>query len=269
MSIDIFLYSNGDSFVEGCELGDFLLPNYPGATNIYDSENKNIRQWFNDTRLMNTSLWHERNRILPEIEQEEKVRNFTAKLAKSIGSDFLNNALGGSSMDRITRTTISDLIELKKTENNIVAIIGTTEPARMELPVIDNDTIPWWSVHPGNSIDNKQMNEVVNYYSMNASNYHKMLAFYKNVILIQDFCKINAIKLLWVSGNSNIINDYDIEQQYAKQKDIQQLTDYANFKPSADMQQIAKSIIDKTVLPGYHYSEIVHEETARQLKELI
>jgi hypothetical protein len=266
----MFLYSNGDSFVEGCELGDFLLSGYPGAVGIHEIhviENKNIRQWFNDTRLMNTPLWHERKKLLPEIEQEEKARNFTTKLAKSLGVNFFNNALGGSGMDRITRTTISDLIELKKTEKNIVALIGTTEPLRMELPVMN--TNPWWPVHPGNSVNDKMMNDVVNYYSMNVGNYHKMLAFYKNVILIQDFCKINAIKLLWVSGNSNIVNDFDIEQQYADQKDIQQLTDYANFKLSADMQQIAKSIVDKTVLPGYHYSEIVHEETARQLKELI
>ena len=265
MSTDVFLYFNGDSFVEGCELGDFLIPEYPGPCNFTDPENSETKKWYNAVHTMGTELWHNRNKLLTSIKQEEKNRNFSSKLAQLLNVNFLNNALGGSGMDRIIRTTISDLNQLKKTEKNIVAIIGTAEPMRIELPVTDD--FPWRTFHPGNKVDNEMLNMVLNYYYMNSSNYHKMFWFYTHVLLLQDFCKLNGIKLLWVSGNSPIVKDYPIEDKFLNEKDIEQLVEYVNFKPAVDMKELAKNINRGVILPGYHYSEIVHCETAKKLYE--
>jgi hypothetical protein len=265
----MFLYANGDSFVEGCELGDFLLPDYPGARNFNSPNDPEVRQWFNNIHVMETAAWSTRKDLLPKIQCEEKQRNFVAKLAGHLNVDFLNSALGGSGIDRIARTTIADLIELKKTKIDIIAVIGTAEPIRLELPCADSALPPWRMFHPGNPITVSPFSEVTNYYYMNVSNYHRIMFLLKNVVLIQDFCRANEIKLIWVSGNSVILDDYPVEEQYANEKDICQLLDYTKFRPPVSMKDIARDINYNTVLPGYHFSEVVHEETARQLAELI
>jgi len=273
MLTDVFLYANGDSFVKGNELGDFLLPNYPGGRDFLAQHPTDTWNWFTELHLKGTPAWNTRNDIMDLIEKEEQQRNFTAKLAQKLNVDFYNAGTGGAGMDRIARTTIADLIELKKTKKNIVAVIGTAEPLRMELPGVEVDA-PWIVFHPGNPVDGTSsfgspFSEITNYYYMNVSNYHRIVIFLKNIVLIKDFCCANRIKLLWISGNSLVLKDYTIEEHYANNKDIIQLLDYTKFTPAVDMQQIARSINHNVVLPGYHFAEIVHEETARQLVELI
>jgi hypothetical protein len=273
MSTDLFLYANGDSFVEGCELGDFLLPDYPGAYNFNESidglARKSVREWFENIHKPETDLWHTRHKLIQQIKHQEQQRNFITKLAKLLSAKFYNNALGGCGMDRIVRTTISDLIEFKKTRKNIIAVIGTAEPLRIELPSKNAEPPLWELYHPGNSVPDSILNTVVGFHYVYTKNYHKMVGFYQRVIAIQDFCKANGIKLLWVSGNAPIVDVIRVEPEYSTQRDLCALSDYANFKPHVDMEQVARQIHYQVRLPGYHFSESVHEETAKQLYEHI
>jgi hypothetical protein len=271
MSTDLFVYANGDSFVEGCELGDFLLPDYPGISN-YNCHDHSLdhptRIWFTNLHTMGHPLWAERNRLMSDIKQQEQQRNFAYKLSQKLGAKYMNSGLGGSGNDRIARTTLRDLIELKKTEKNIVALIGITEILRMELPAMGKDDA-WNIFHPGNPIENSVFSEITNYYYLHTKNYNRLINFYRHIILLNDFCKLNNIRLFFIAPFDPIEKVFIIEQEFAKEKDYLALKEYADYHESVNMNSIARDIDIGTKLPGYHFSELVHEHTANELLKLI
>jgi len=258
MTTDLFLYANGDSFVKGDELGNFLKTDFPGYYNFGEEKPEHIHRWFLEDQRRTTEI-----ELLKKIAIEESNRNFVAKIQKNLNCKFLNSAFGGSSNDRITRVTIADLIEIKKQHKNVVAIIGTAEPSRLELPNNSN-VIPWKPCFL--SATDKINNEVSKYFLLNSGHYHRMLMFYKNVILIQDFCKVNSIKLLWVAGNANIIENNVVNKNI---EDYNNFKEYANFRYAIEMPKIAKTINNDVMCPGYHFSEKVHESVATLLLEKI
>jgi len=239
-SSDVFIYSNGDSFVEGVELGDFILPNYPGGFDFDDIQARNndsiFRKWYSTSLTHGTDLCRLRNLHRDDIDKENQKKNFTSKLASMLNVDFYNNGKGGASLDRIARTTISDLIELKKRRKNIVAIIGTAEPLRMEMPRPD---APYWEpILPGWPINySVKMQQAAEYFGLNTLNYHKMIKFYQTIINVQNFCAVNNIKLLWLSHIFIIPDHTPIELVCQNEKDLCNFKDCANFKPDIDMEK--------------------------------
>lgn len=261
MSTDLFLYANGDSFVQGVELGNFLKTDFPGYYDFKQERPDYIHKWFLEDQQKSKSI---SNELLKQISTEEYTRNFVAKIQQKLNCKFLNSAFGGSSNDRIARVTIKDLIEIKKQHKNVVAIIGTADPSRLELPNDFGSLL--WKPYFLSSTDNIN-NEISKYFLLNLSRYHRMLMFYKNVILLQDFCKVNSIKILWVAGNGNIIEDNVVDRTNIE--DYNNFKEYSNFSYAIEMPKIAKEINNSVMCPGYHFSEKVHDAAATLLLEKI
>lgn len=256
MSTDLFLYANGDSFVKGEELGNFLKRNFPGYYNFDEEVPEHIASWALEDRQRNEFRSDE---FLKRISTEEYNRNFAAKIQQHLNCNFLNNAQGGSSNDRTTRVALQDLIEIKKQYKNIVALIGTADPSRLELPNDNTDFL--WKPYFLAKTDNIN-NPISQFYLLNLSRYHRMVMFYKNVILLQDFCKVNSIKLLWIAGNSNIIEDNVVNKDI---KDFNNFKEYANFSYAVEMPKIAKDINVGVLCPERHFAEKVHDAVATLL----
>lgn len=66
-----------------------------------------------------------------EANQEHPI--YADVVADHYGADIVNNAMSGSCNRRIIRTTIRDLITLKQTHSDIIALIGLTFVSRTEL----------------------------------------------------------------------------------------------------------------------------------------
>jgi hypothetical protein len=256
MTTDLFLYANGDSFVKGAELGNFLKTDFPGYYNFNEERPKHIHTWFLEDQQRSKSTSDE---FLKTIDTEENTRNFAAKIQQHLNCKFLNNALGGSSNDRTTRVALRDLIEIKKQYKNVVAIIGTADPSRLELPN-DNSNLLWRPCFLSQTDDIN--NQISKFYLLNLSRYHRMVMFYKSAILLQDFCKVNNIKLLWVAGNGNIVEDNKVDRNI---EDYNNFKEYANFSYAVEMPKIAKDINVGVMCPGYHFSEKVHDAVANIL----
>jgi hypothetical protein len=60
-------------------------------------------------------------------------KRYSDFLGEMIGDKVVNASISGSCNNRIFRTSMRDLIELKKTEKNITAIISLTFPIRTEI----------------------------------------------------------------------------------------------------------------------------------------
>lgn len=253
---DIFLYANGDSFVEGIELGDFLISSHPGYYNFNSKQPGYIHSWFNDMHDNTTSVGIERNKKEKLIKIEEQNRNFAAHLQRKLGAEYKNNAKGGASIERIVRTSILDLIELSKTKKNIIALVGTSEPRRISIPAPVDDDL-WMCATMNTTSDATK--HLMDYHLRYFNDYHALLLAHKNFILMQDFCKANGIKLLWIAGNS------DLTEESITHTEIKCLMDYSGFKYTLSLPEIAKEINIDAMAPGYHFSEIIHKEAANRL----
>ena len=261
----MIVYCNGDSFVAGVELGDDILPEYPGALpfNASNEIREKSKQWIDKT-YDNTHLWSTIRRSNNHlIKLHEKNKAWPNKLSSLLGVSVINSAQGGASMDRIARTSISDLIALKKQHERIVAVIGITEPSRAELA---NEEYNWHDVILHINYDSDiLLHSLVKYKIYHETEYHHMVNFLKNVILIKDFCKLNDIELFWVTP----IGDPMLKVEPNRQ-DYQDLLEYADFKPTIEMLNIARgSGLPDVILPSYHWAESIHALVAQKLSHLI
>jgi hypothetical protein len=248
----MLLYFNGDSFVAGSELGDDLINIYPGLANYpMDNDNPNSittrnKKWLVNTYTPSHPLYKKRLSVQKQLNKLEYERSFPNKVHQLTKLPIINHAMGGASMDRITRTTLADLCNLRKENPNekITAFIGTTYPNRTEIPVDEPDCDTdihghkpnWISVSPIYQLSRSKAVETLNgYFARYQTNYHAAVNFYKNIILIQDYCKLNDVQLHWIATNDNIVTEYVIESDVQDQYDLLALREYANLQYSIDM----------------------------------
>lgn len=284
----MLLYFNGDSFVAGVELGDDILNVYPGKAsypmNNTDPNSIHVRnkKWLVNTNTPGHPLFKERMTVRNKLDKLEFERAFPNKVHQLTQLPVINHALGGSSMDRISRTTVSDLCDLRKEkpDEKIIAFIGTTYPNRTEIPAAisvsrgmdpHGHVFNWDSVSPTYQIlQSKEVEDLIKYFALRQTNYHAAVNFYKNIILIQDYCKLNDIQLYWIATHDNIVTEYVIESHVRDQYDLFALREYANLHYSVDMKDFLPEFNFEDVLcPGGHFSEPVHERTAEKIVEIL
>ena len=274
---DKCIYTNGDSFVAGTELADELLPGYPGANNYPWGSDKHEKdkQWYFDTFKENTESLQIRLDKGQEILRLEYERAFPAKMKQKLGIEVINHAVAGSSMDRIARTAIYDLLKLKKQYKNIIAIIGTTHCARFEVASCEKmyfnplgQHTAWTSLSTNYKLpfSNQLFDDMITYQYKYSDTYHFVMNYLKNAILIKYFCKAHNIKLYWVTTNNKIEDDIAImDEEYRDLDDVKQMYIDANIKPIIRMHDIAATLKTGVLCPSGHYSEKVHEYIANEL----
>ena len=258
------LYFNGDSFVQGAELGDDILPDHPGYLSYNSSTNERDvkKQW--------------RASIPPssdEIIRLELSRNFSSKVAEITGLKYINHALGGASMDSIVRSTLRDLIELKN-DNRVIAFIGTTEPFRAEFASSESEHVDmhgyyndWQTIGLWESNNDDPISAIRKYKVMYEHDYHRMVNFYKNVIVLQDFCKLHNIDLYWIKPLPSII---EVTDKYSSRPDLLNFKQYANIQYSFDFSKVVEDNRDKLLIcPGGHYNKLAHDMFAEQIANFI
>jgi hypothetical protein len=281
----MLLYFNGDSFAAGTELADDMLPGYPGCFNWpidYDSNPvaKQAKEWLDNSH--NASYPSNKNRmgIVHQLTQTELARAYPSLVHKMTGLPIINKSQGGSSMDRIIRVTIADLIKLKKEDpsRKLVAFIATTYIERSEIPnnlppTVDmhGDPQDWASVSVTfRQSDHDDMIETIRKYKvLYETPYHSMLNFYRNVVLLQDYCKLNDVDLYWITAGENIWTV--VEPPHENRNDLAALMDYAKMQIAISMQDIAEHelIGQLSMCPGRHFAQPVHDRTAEKIVSIL
>ena len=272
---NMLIYCNGDSFVAGVELGDTVLTDYPGTFD-YDHIPDHAREWIANTYKPNHPYCIERDNRQKELIALEYQRAFPNKIKELLNVPVVNHGMGGSSMDRIVRTSITALIELKKEHDNIIAIIGDTDCNRSEIPNFEyleyedasGFNRHWLCMSSNYYMSNrKPVEPLIEYKLRYEKNYHGMVNYYKNVLLLQDFCAKNNITLYWLQSHGR--NIIDPEPEYANDPCFNNFKEYVDFKYTISMTEIGQEIYHKVRCPSGHYSENVHEEVANRLVNII
>lgn len=270
----MILYFNGDSFVAGSELADDLLPDYPGLKPFVHPFTVNIKgahwKWYGKVQ-------GEREKRVLELAKIERERCFAGKVAKATKFITYNKGLGGSSMDRIVRTSVTDLIEIKKNNPNIPiqAFIGITNPHRFELGIHNTTDNEYWKCYNLLNILERSataeiLDSIIKYKITYETNYHNLINFYKNVIFLNEFCKVNAIAINWIACRHNHQDLAYWERDFTDYKDLIILKEYANLTFAVDMLKIAYSLGNENIhCPGGHFGQPVHDFVAKEIIKII
>ena len=279
------LYCNGDSFVSGCELADDILPDYPGLLPWppHTKQHELHKEWL---RKSHSSTFYQtpngRGNKSSEINRLELERAFPNKVHNMTGIPVINRALSGGSMDNIVRNSITDLYNLKKENPNkqIIACVGKTYPGRWEIA---NDQDGQNDLHKrpqdwicisgiySTDADSDYMRDMRKYKAIYEKDYHQLVNFYKNIVLLQDFCKLNDITLHWVASHDNILIDNWPMTGYEDRPDINMLMEYAKLEYIVDMKKIVETefVGKQVVCPGGHFAESIHQRTAEKIVDIL
>lgn len=219
-------------------------------------------------------------------------KRFSEFLSEHYGCEAVNNGIPGACNARIFRTSLRDLLELKKTHTNIKAVLNLTFPMRTE--VWDKDILHNQFVNDG-EFTSLQMHNSKNWFYdklpiLNGpySDYYKQfINFYnveaetvkilQNIILISTWCKLNKIQLVLLSGPLQepidftapfVYNFYQAVKQDTQVIDIfqQSFTQWClqmGFEPIDDFTQ---EIHGKVYQVGHH-GEAAHKSFANYLIE--
>ena len=139
-------------------------------------------------------------------------KRYSEFLGENLQCDVINNSISGSCNDRIFRTSLRDLIELKSKHSHIIAVISLTFPIRTELwdQRIENNRFVndgeftsiqpekiWFHNTDDSTIEYEDFcKQFITYYNIEAET-TKLL---QNIILLTSWCKHNNIKYVIVSG---------------------------------------------------------------------
>ena len=141
-------------------------------------------------------------------------KKYSDFLGESLGRTVINNAIPGSCNDRIFRTSLRDLIELKSKHSDVIAVISLSFPIRTELwdqHIKHNKFVndgEFTSIQPVNSktwfYDNtisvgkytEFCKQFLTYYNIEA----ETVKLLQNIILLATWCKQHNVTYVIVSG---------------------------------------------------------------------
>lgn len=262
---DVVIYCNGDSFVNGYELADDLLSDYPGCYD-FDVDGKTAQiynDWYQLTFDYTHKLGKERANKSKFIFNKQRDLAFPNLIQQKTGFHVINAALKqlGNSQSCIARNTITDLYNLKQQNKKIIAIIGTTSLNRIDIPNHTNNG--WNNVMLSNPKTvtsdhyDEKLQGLLEFYFHYYTDYHLYIEWLKNILLIKNYCFANDIPLLWVTGiypltYNELPNEPDLEAFYHSTK----------IEYDVNMKDLARTVNTKTMTPGYHYSPDIHDKTA-------
>jgi len=201
-------------------------------------------------------------------------KTYTDFIGQQLNCKVVNNGLPGSCNNRILRRSVRDLLELKKQNNNILAIFGLAHPNRTEYwsnEAIGNDG-HFKDIQPNNCLtgDAKKFSDAYNrLYDDEAATTNLLF----QLAMFTSFLNLNNIKyLIWMGTKNMKAVDFStpfIKQFYEKIQSDSNIVDLFDFSFSKYCS------IDKNHIPydynryqyDGHHAEPAHEDFANYLLE--
>lgn len=200
--------------------------------------------------------------------------------ARQLKCDYLNNAKGGGSNQRIVRTTIDWLLENKDKWNEVLVLIGWTEFHRYEI--LNNRN--WTQINRLDTPPEKMQKRVgsENWKSY-ISNFYNMWRMYNNyldnILYLQLFLESNNIKyIFWDSiGDFFDVSTIHYRNKYKKKWDIINKNNWVTTREYQSWENYLRELEkehdvrvgtrDKQgILDDYHPNELGHKFWYEEIK---
>ena len=212
------IYLNGDSFIEGDEITDMFLDDFPGWQDydkLHTGPGGNIKV-IPDINAWSMATWDHKTLngfVKSRVPYEEQrivkyALSVSGELQSQVDCDVFCNARAGASMEGIARRTLTDLLKFKSKYDRIVAFVGITSPTRRSIPPARLIDYPNLNEHicfiPHNNITQDDAQNIQKYYVEYSTEYHDMINFFLNAISIKNFCAQHNIELHWINTTLNL-----------------------------------------------------------------
>jgi hypothetical protein len=135
---------------------------------------------------------------LYDFTAEKRAKTYGGVITKALGDiQYTNNALPGGSNDRTFRTTMADLVELKKTQNpeDTLVMISLTEASRTEFYISEYGNFAPFLEHCEPLKHHRAVHKMWElYYSRFDHEQEQLARLYTGLLGIQAFLKLNGFK---------------------------------------------------------------------------
>jgi hypothetical protein len=220
------IYANGDSYTAGSGLAQEMY---------YDS--KPLRG-YDVTSEVRTKVHISKMKCKAKWSIAERERSYPATLGAITNTEVINHAQGGAGLGQIAFTTVTDLIELSKQHNKILAIIGLTNPQRLFYPRPHNNTL-LFNNHVANY--NKIEQCVLEAFAQKFSNEELEINGIISLLAILQLCDwMNNVDIILIETPAYPLKHVDLENKYQILKD--------NIKPK----------VFDTLVPNYDKEMKIH-----------
>lgn len=203
-------------------------------------------------------------------------------LADLLNADeVVNDSCGGGSNDRIVRTTI-DWVLANKDRDDILVIIGWTEPSRRELYLQDIRLHHNWATEeeypftqtmyhdPDSDIGKSKLGKLTEHYLMN----HRceivdIYQYLQQIILLREFLKSNNIPHLFFSGLSSI-DIYFNTAMYELDKDADYKDKFGNtlWNGSGNYKEKLERLYENVVYDNSYFTRGMYVTTQKHSKQM-
>ena len=225
--------------------------------------------WSYGSELRNPEHLDVRDDFDPIHDSYRQQHNWAGLLAQAFNVPVINSAWAGGSNQRILRTAIADLSELKRQGRKPFVIMAWTQMQRFELWDTKNER---WIEFVGPNAGNKYKIglEIWEKHSCDTSD---LTSYLQQIILMDAFCKTNSIPYLGTNifrHNFNILEDYSRDPQFAPY--LYQLSQTVNLQKhlyNVAVSQILTPHLDVKFGEGGHPLERGQEIIAEHLKNKI
>lgn len=265
----MLIYANGDSFTAGNELVYEDLDSYPGDLMEFPHDiPKEIWEWISHCEKKYRFLANEK-----QYELMEKIKAYPHLVGNHLNAEIINNAKGGSSFERVARTSLLDLLTLRKKypDEKIVALIGIVSRGRIEIPSEDNSTqVETGWIQMQLHFESQTIDPAFKKWHLaHNSDYHMQNVLLRDAIQLYDFCKNNNINIVFVTNHEKDWEDIHLEGNY---EDIAIYEEYLFTAPIFSMRRYSERC-RKNGIKSYsilgHYANVVHVEMAKDIVTFI
>lgn len=212
-------------------------------------------------------------------EIDESIRetsNWVAHLGRFFGAEVINEAVGGSSNDRIVRTTMQYIAKYVcdgKDTSDLIVTIGWSNPGRREFAWADPvkqkqegglyfQIVPTWRP--------PSLAKIHDYYYENLhSTREAEVRFLIDVLTLQNMLKINNIRYLFCRGIPSFRNHQDVvHDEVASLEGMIDKTRFHDFNQNSSL-LIKANEWKLPIGPGLHPLEEAHQRWAETLWEFV
>lgn len=222
-----FLYTNGDSWVNGSEL--------------IDPEN----------------LW-EKNHFHAVHDAYRQKHHWPNVLAQKLGLEYFDNSEAGASNDRILRTSIYDISELLRQGKRPVAVIAWSQLHRFELP--NGNSGCWRSFASPNDSDLPLVAKEI--WSKWSGDYTDVIRWVTQLICLHSFCRqmhVPVLGLTVFAKTYRLLDDsLDIKELLAYKEPLHTICNIADQVYQFSLESMLKQHTHVSYGPGGHPLEYGH-----------
>ena len=227
--------------------------------------------WAYGSELRNQSRLDITNDFDPVHDKYRRQHNWAGLLGRQLNLPIINNSWAGGSNQRIMRTTLSDLTNLKREGRKPFAVIAWTQMQRFELYDAKNEH--WHEfVGPAAANNPKIGLDIWQNYSTDRSD---VLMYLQQLVYMDAFLKTNCVPYLGTNifrHNWNLMEDYSKDPDFAPHLyQLGNTVKVADHLYNVSISQILTPHLDVTYGAGGHPlergQEIIAEHLHSKLKQ--